>query len=66
MRRGGPLARRLAACVAATGALLFSLANWHLFTVAERSQPDCVAHIRLGGDNGKGGFAAARSACTPR
>lgn len=44
------------------GLLLLIGANTHLVYVAMRSQPDCVAHARLGDG---GGFGAARSACTP-
>ena len=47
-------------------AILFA-ANWHLVHVAMSSQPECVAHLRLGDANpARGAFSAARSACAPR
>jgi hypothetical protein len=47
-------------------AILFA-ANWHLVHVAMSSQPECVAHLRLGdADPVRGAFSAARSACTPQ
>lgn len=49
------------------GLLLLVIANSHLVYMAVMSQPDCVAHVRLGeGDPGQGKFSAARSSCTPR
>ncbi len=50
----------------ALGLALFGGANWHLVHVAITSQPDCVAHRRVG-DADPAGRApiAARSACTP-
>ncbi len=45
--------------------LLVGVANWHLVHVAMTSQPDCVAHQRLG-NSAPGGFSAAQSSCTPR
>ena len=48
------------------GLLLLAVVNWHLVQVAVRSQPGCVAHVRLGEvAGGDGQFAAAKSACTP-
>jgi hypothetical protein len=48
------------------GLALLVAANWHLVYVAMRSQPDCVAHLRLGdGAAARGAFSAARSACSP-
>lgn len=50
----------------ATGLLVVAIANWRLVYLAETSQPDCVAHRRLGADaSGSGAYVAARSACTP-
>ena len=48
------------------GLLLLAGANWHLVHVAITSQPDCIAHRRVG-DADPAGRApiAARSACTP-
>ena len=47
-------------------AILFA-ANWHLVHVAMSSQPECVAHQRLGDANpARGVFSAARSACAPQ
>lgn len=48
----------------AAGLALFIAANAHLYIVSQRSQPDCVAHARLGERDGRP--AAARSACAPR
>lgn len=49
----------------ATGLLLVGAANWHLVYVAVTSQPDCVAHLRVGdGDAARGAFSAAKSACS--
>jgi hypothetical protein len=51
----------------ASGLLLLAGANWHLVHVATTSQPDCVAHSRLGsGDGERGVFSAAQSSCSPR
>lgn len=61
----GPMGRGLAVCAAAGGVILLGLANWHLYAAAERSQPACVAHLKLGGGI-DGGFAAARSSCAVR
>ena len=48
------------------GLAAVGLANWHLVHVAMTSQPDCVAHVRLGEGNGKhGSFSAAQSSCSP-
>ena len=60
--------RRIACAVlVAGGLLLVAAANWHLVHVAVRSQPDCVAHVRLGeATGGAGMLGAASSACTPR
>lgn len=49
---------------ASAGLLLLAVANGHLVYVAATSQPDCVAHARVG-EAGKTA-PAARSACTPR
>jgi hypothetical protein len=43
------------------GFLVFAGANAHLVYVAFRSQPDCVAHVKLA--SGGAGYSAARSAC---
>ena len=46
--------------------LLLVAANGHLIYVAMTSQPDCVAHVRLGeGNAAHERFSAARSSCTP-
>lgn len=70
MRRflSGPMGRGLTVCAAAGCTILFGFANWHFFAAAERSQPGCVEHFRLGAApaGGASGFAAARSSCTPR
>jgi hypothetical protein len=48
------------------GLLGVGAANWHLVHVARTSQPDCVAHVRLGEAGGKNGpFSAAQSSCSP-
>lgn len=47
------------------GLLLVGGANWHLVHVAMTSQPDCVAHQRLG-NGAAGSFSAAKSSCTPQ
>jgi hypothetical protein len=46
--------------------LLLVAANGHLVYVAMTSQPDCVAHVRLGESNAaRERLSAARSSCTP-
>jgi hypothetical protein len=51
---------------ATAGLLLVVVANWHLVHVAFTSQPDCVAHVRVGAaDAGHGTFSAAQSSCSP-
>ena len=60
-------AGKVAVGVVVVGAILVVVAaNWHLVAVAIRSQPECVAHIRLG-EPGAGDvrYGAARSACRP-
>jgi hypothetical protein len=53
-------------CVA-FGLAILGAANWHLVYVATASQPDCVAHLRVGaGDGARGLYSAAKSSCTPR
>ena len=48
------------------GVLAVGMANWHLVYIATTSQPDCVAHVRLGAGSGKHGlFSAAQSSCSP-
>ena len=47
----------------AGGLLLVGGANAHLLYVAMTSQPDCVPHVRLGGDAAPGQFSVAKSAC---
>jgi hypothetical protein len=50
----------------AAGIVVLAAANWHLVHVAISSQPDCVAHVRIGDRDGQPGmFSAARSSCTP-
>ena len=47
------------------GLLVLMGANAHLLYVAVTSQPDCVAHVRLGeAATGSGSFSAAKSACS--
>lgn len=41
--------------------LLFAAANAHLVYVAVQSQPECVAHLKFGGE--AAGYRAAKSAC---
>jgi hypothetical protein len=43
------------------GLLIFAGANAHLVYVAVQSQPDCVEHLRAGGEGE--GYRAATSAC---
>ena len=46
------------------GLALLGLANAHLVYVAFASQPQCMAHIKLGeGDARRGAFSAAQSGC---
>jgi hypothetical protein len=53
--------------VVAAGLLLVAGANAHLIYVAVTSQPDCVAHLKLGEGGGQGGmFSAAQSDCSPQ
>jgi hypothetical protein len=48
------------------GLVAIGMANWHLVYVAITSQPDCVAHARLGdGHKEHGSFSAAQSSCSP-
>jgi hypothetical protein len=47
------------------GLALLIGANWHLVYVAVTSQPDCVAHVRIGASSTPGSFSAAKSSCTP-
>ena len=56
---------RLAIRIAiALGLLVVAAANWHLVHVAMTSQPDCVAHVRIGeGDGRRGLYSAAQSSC---
>lgn len=41
--------------------LLFAAANAHLVYVAIQSQPECVAHVKVGAE--ATGYRAAKSAC---
>jgi hypothetical protein len=51
----------------AAGLLLVIGANAHLVYVAVTSQPDCVAHLRLGeADAHSASFSAAQSNCSPQ
>ena len=51
----------------AAGLLLAVGANTHLVYLAVSSQPECVAHLRLGeGVGQRGSFSAADSACSPQ
>lgn len=47
------------------GVLLLIGAHVHLVYVAMTSQPDCVAHLKLG-DGEEQAFSAAQSACSPQ
>ena len=54
----------LASLIAAVGILLLVLANTHLVYVALTSQPECVAHLKIGeAASGKRAFSAAKPAC---
>jgi hypothetical protein len=67
MMRAAPSPRRLLVWSSVVaGAIIFVAANWHLVHVAINSQPDCVAHVRVGERSGQSGaLSAARSSCTP-
>lgn len=54
--------RLIAGLIAAAVVLLLIAANAHLVYVAVASQPDCVAHNRVPGQDGTN-FRAARPAC---
>ena len=46
------------------GVIVVAAANWHLVLVATSSEPDCVAHVRIGeGDGKRGLYGAAESSC---
>ena len=63
MRSGRQLNwRLLAGLIAGAVVLLLIVANTHLVYVAATSQPDCVAHSKIQGQDGVT-FRAARSAC---
>jgi len=48
------------------GLVILVAANGHLVYVAMTSQPDCVAHVRLGEVSGpRSQFSAAKSSCSP-
>ncbi len=47
------------------GAALVVAANVHLVYVAETSQPECIAHRRLGEAGERASYAAAQSGCRP-
>ena len=48
------------------GLILVAVANWHLVSVALRSEPGCVSHVRLGeGPTSAAPFSAAESSCSP-
>lgn len=49
----------------AAGVLFLIGAHVHLVYVAMTSQPDCVAHLKLGDGEGQA-FSAAQSACSPQ
>lgn len=54
----------LAGLIVAAGVLLIALANAHLVYVAVSSQPECVAHSKVGERApGAGSFSAAKPAC---
>lgn len=46
------------------GVAVLLAANAHLVYVATTSQPDCVAHARIGEGSGEQ-FSAAKSSCSP-
>lgn len=54
--------RLIAGLIAGAVVLLLVVANAHLVYVAVSSQPDCVAHSRVPGQDGAS-FRAARPAC---
>ena len=61
-----PTGKVAAGLLAAGVVLLVVIANWHLVHVAVQSQPECVAHVRLGDTaGGDQRYGAARSACRP-
>lgn len=63
---GGARQRALVWTLAAIGLLTLAIANWRLVDLAQRSQPECVAHRRPGAEpRGDAPYAAAASACTP-
>lgn len=56
--------RILLAGLVGAGVLAVALANAHLVYVAIRSQPDCVAHVKLGDRaGGTASYSAAKPAC---
>ncbi|MBR2120240.1 MAG: hypothetical protein IJ935_16650 [Afipia sp.] len=62
--RSPKVALWLAVCA---GLLLVIGANAHLVYMAVMSQPDCVAHARVGEATPDGArFGAARSSCNPQ
>lgn len=60
-RRMGP-AKALVYALIVAGVLLVVGANAHLLYAALDSQPDCVAHLKVGHGQ-EGAFGAADSAC---
>ncbi|HMN71924.1 MAG TPA: hypothetical protein PKA55_08645 [Rhodoblastus sp.] len=66
LAHGGTGERALVWALVAIGLLIVAVANWRLVDLAERSQPECVAHRRAGVEaRGDASYAAAASACTP-
>ena len=66
LARGGTGERALVWTLVAVGLLIVGVANWRLVDLAQRSQPECVAHRRPGAEpRGDAPYAAAASACTP-
>lgn len=59
----GATARWTIGLLVGGGLLLVAGANAHLVYVAMTSQPDCVPHLRHGGDARPGQFSVAKSAC---
>jgi len=56
--------RMLSAVMVALGLALFAGANAHLIYVAFKSQPDCVPHVKMGGEtSSNAGLSAANSSC---
>lgn len=55
--------RLLVGLAVGAAVLVFVAANAHLVYVAQQSQPECVAHVKPGGDPAPGVYSAAKPAC---